>query len=214
MYTHIDFKPTENVDAIILAAGDFPSHPVPLRALEQYRDRIICCDGAANVLLQTSFSPEVVIGDGDSLLPETYNQLSDRFIHNSDQETNDLTKAFHYAMSKKYKRLLILGATGKREDHTLGNISLLADYMDCAEVRMLTDHGLMTPTTGKTIFTSYPGQLVSAFCMDQSPLTLRGLKWPVENRIIHRWWEATLNEAHSERFEVDTNGKVIVFQRY
>ena len=156
----------------------------------------------------------MVIGDGDSLLPETFNQISGRFIFDSDQETNDLTKAFYYAISRNYKRLLILGATGKREDHTLGNISLLADYMDRAEVRMLTDHGVLTPATGKTGFTSYPGQIISVFCMDQSPLTLRGLKWPVENRIIHRWWEATLNEALTDSFEVETNGKVIVFQGY
>jgi len=203
-----------HTDAVILAAGDFPSHHVPLQALEQHCDRIICCDGAAGALLHAGFNPFVVVGDGDSLSPETYNKISDRFILDTGQETNDLTKAFHYALSLNYKRLLILGATGKREDHTLGNISLLADYMYYAEVRMLTDHGILTPACGKTFFASFPGQQISVCCMDQSPLTLRELKWPVENRIIHRWWEATLNEALSDRFEVETNGKVIVFQGY
>ena len=204
----------KNTDALILAAGDFPAHPVPLQVLEQYRKRIICCDGAAEALLQAGFYPETVVGDGDSLSPETHQKISDRFICNTDQETNDLTKAFHYALSRNYHRLLILGATGKREDHTLGNISLLADYMDYAEVRMLTNCGTLTPATGNAIFTSCPGQQISVFCMDQSPLTLRGLKWPVENRIITRWWEATLNEALSDRFEVETIGKIIVFQAY
>ena len=207
-------KPTENADAVILAAGDFPTHPVPLQALEQYRDRIICCDGAANALLQAGYYPEIVVGDGDSLSVETYNKISERFICETDQETNDLTKAFHHALSRNYKRLLILGATGKREDHTLGNISLLSDYMDHAQVRMLTNYGLITPAKGNTAFTSYPGQQISVFCMDQAPLTLRGLKWPVENRIITRWWEASLNEALSDRFEIETVGKVIVFQKY
>jgi len=204
----------EDADAIILAAGDFPLHPVPLQALERFRERIICCDGAAEALLQAGFYPEIVIGDGDSLSQETRKKIFDRFICNTDQETNDLTKAFHYALSRNDKRLLILGATGKREDHTLGNISLLADYMDCAEVRMLTDYGVLTPAGGNTIFTSYSGQPISVFCMDQSPLTIRGLKWPVENRIITRWWEATLNEALSNRFVIETTGKVVVFQGY
>lgn len=205
---------TEEVDAIILAAGDFPSHPIPLRALEQNRDRIICCDGAADALLQAGFFPEIVVGDGDSISRETYKALSGKIIHDNDQETNDLTKAVRYAVSLHYKRLLILGATGKREDHTLGNISLLADYSDRAEVRMLTDYGVIMPLSGNGMLASYPGQQISIFCMDQSPLTISGLKWPVENRIINRWWEATLNEALSDRFEIKTNGKVVVFQTY
>jgi thiamine pyrophosphokinase len=200
--------------AVILAAGDFPSHSVPMQVLEQYRDRIICCDGAADALLDAGFYPEIVVGDGDSLSAEAYQKVSDRFICDPDQETNDLTKAFRYAVSRNYSRLLILGATGKREDHTLGNISLLADYLDHAEVSMLTDYGRLIPAKGNNVFTSCPGQQISVFCMDQSPLTLRGLKWPLENRIISRWWETTLNEALSDRFEIQTTGKVVVFQAY
>jgi len=204
----------EDAEVVILAAGDFPSHSAPLQALERNRNRIICCDGAADALLQAGFYPQTVIGDGDSLLPETRREIAGRFIHETDQETNDLTKAFRYAVSRNYKRLLILGATGKREDHTLGNIGLLADYADHAEVRMLTDYGVLTPAHGNTVFTSYRGQRISVFCMDQSPLTVSGLQWPIENRVISRWWEGTLNEAQFDRFEVKTIGKVVVFQEY
>ena len=211
---HFDQQTTDGANAVILAAGDFPSHPVTLQVLEHYRDHIICCDGAADALLHAGFDPEAVIGDGDSLSQDTYQKLTDRFIYIAEQETNDLTKAFHYAVSRNYNRLLILGATGKREDHTLGNISLLADYMDHAAVCLLTDYGILIPATGNAVFASYPGQQISVFCMDRRPLTLRGLKWPVENRIINRWWEATLNEALSDRFEIETTGKVVVFQKY
>ena len=204
----------ESADAVILAAGDFPSHPIPLQVLDQYHDRIICCDGAADALIQAGFYPKIVIGDGDSISPETRKALSDRIICDKNQDTNDLTKAVHYAVSQNHKQLLILGATGKREDHTLGNISLLADYFDQVKVYMLTDYGILIPAKGNAVFTSYRGQQISVFCMDHSPLTLSGLKWPVENRIINRWWEATLNEASSDCFEVETYGKVIVFQSY
>jgi thiamine pyrophosphokinase len=204
----------EEADAVILAAGEFPSHPIPLHLLGQYRDRIICCDGAADALIQAGFYPKTVVGDGDSISPATRNLLSERFIYDNDRETNDLTKAFRYAVFRNYKRIVILGATGKREDHTLGNISLLTDYMDSAEVRMPTNYGVIMPVAGNAILTSYAGQQISVFCMHQSPLTIYGLKWSVENRIINRWWEATLNEALSDRFEIKTNGKVIVFQKY
>ncbi|MDR2231752.1 MAG: thiamine diphosphokinase [Tannerella sp.] len=205
---------TTDADAVILAAGDFPTHPVPLQLLEKYRERIICCDGAVGALLKAGYQPFAVVGDGDSISTELRRQVSGQFIHITEQETNDLSKSVYYAYNMRFTRLIILGATGKREDHTLGNISLLADYMENAEVRMFTDHGVLTPCTGHSVFASQRGQQVSVFCMDTSPLTLRGLRWPVENRHITRWWQATLNEALSNRFKVITDSKVIVFQSY
>ena len=35
----------ERKHIVILAAGDFPSHPVPLRALHE-ADFVVCCDSA------------------------------------------------------------------------------------------------------------------------------------------------------------------------
>ena len=186
-------------DAVIVAAGDFPSHPAAYGAIERFRDRIICCDGAADALLRAGFMPLAV---------------ADRLHLESEQETNDLTKAVRYALKQGHRRLLIVGATGKREDHTLGNISLLADYMDKATVEMRTDYGIFTPATGHTSFASYTGQQISVFCVDSEPLTLRNVRWPLTRQRITRWWQGTLNEALSDQFEVETEGKVIVFRAY
>src|SRR3712207_9443143 len=71
-----------------------------------------------------------VVGDGDSLSKDLKAQLN--FIHVTEQEDNDLTKATrHYASlagTKPGSRVAFLAATGKREDHTLANISLLLRY--------------------------------------------------------------------------------------
>jgi thiamine pyrophosphokinase len=204
----------EEKDAVVLAAGDYPSHDLPRSALERYREHIICCDGAADALLAAGYCPERVIGDGDSLSAASRARLSGRWICLAEQENNDLTKAVRYCASQGYRRLLLAGATGKREDHTLGNISLLTDYMDLAEVEMWTDYGIFTPAEGDVTFESFPGQQISVFCMEPVPLTLRGLRWPLENRTLTRWWQASLNEALSDRFEVHTAGKVVVFRKY
>ena len=65
----------------------------------------------------------------DSLDPSIAGRFHDRIFRNSDQETNDLTKAVTWCSERGYRDLVILGATGKREDHTMGNISLLAEYI-------------------------------------------------------------------------------------
>lgn len=204
------------VDVVILAAGDFPTHPLPLGLLRQAADgRIICCDGAADRLLAEGLEPLAVVGDGDSISPEARRRLADRLHVESEQDTNDLSKAVRYAVSRGLRRLAIVGATGRREDHTLGNISLLADYMDRGlDVEMWTDYGVFTPATGRRTFASHIGQQVSVFCLDDAPLTLRDMRWPLEARRLTGWWQATLNEALADAFRVETAGRIIVFRTY
>ena len=200
-----DFSGPRNAsetDAVILAAGDFPTHPIPLGLLARAAEgRII--------------TPLAVVGDGDSISPEARRRLSDRLHIESEQDTNDLSKAVRYAVSQGMRRLTILGATGRREDHTLGNISLLADYQARGlDVEMWTDYGVFTPATGCQTFASRAGQQLSVFCLDDAPLTLRDVRWPLEERRITRWWQATLNEALTDTFRVETRGRVIVFRTY
>ena len=84
-----------------------------------------------------------------------------------------------------------MGATGKREDHTLGNISLLADYMEQAEVRMLTDYGLFIPIKEDSVFESFPTQQVSVFNMGATELSADGLVYPLS--AFTNWWQGTFN---------------------
>ena len=55
--------------AVILANGEYPAHELPLRLLAEAQF-VVCCDGAANEYISRGHTPDVIIGDGDSLLPE------------------------------------------------------------------------------------------------------------------------------------------------
>ena len=101
-------------DAVILANGSFPTADEPLRLLREAR-YVVCCDGAARHWPQC----DAIVGDGDSVPDD----LRQRLIQVSEQEDNDLTKATRHCMARGLRRLAYLGATGRREDHTLGNIS-------------------------------------------------------------------------------------------
>ena len=60
-------------EAVILANGEYPSHPLPLQMLKN-AEFVVCCDGAANEYILRGHTPDVIIGDGDSLSPE-YKEL-------------------------------------------------------------------------------------------------------------------------------------------
>ena len=198
-------------DAVIVANGQFPSHAIPLNILKN-ASHIVCCDGAiANLSpLTPHLSPLIVIGDGDSI-PAAFH---DRLIQIAEQDDNDLTKATRYCVEHGWKRIAYLGCTGKREDHTLGNISLLMRYYRDMKVDgiMFTDHGFFTPAYGNRTFNTMKGQQVSLFNFGCQQLTSNGLRWDTYN--FHEWWQGTLNEALSETFSLQADGYYLVYQTY
>lgn len=200
---------------VILANGTFPSHPVPLAALHT-ADLVVCCDGAAGKLVDHGLEPGIIIGDLDSVPPAVKEKYADILVQDSDQETNDLTKAVNWCKGAGITAVSILGATGIREDHALGNISLLADYSKMIEAVMLTDTGSFRCYGRSITIASCPGQQVSLFSIDPSlRVTSSGLKYPLDGLMLSSWWRGTLNEAEGLSFNLDfENGQVIVFTEY
>jgi len=206
---------TPTAKIVILANGTFPTHPVPLVRLHD-ADMIICCDGAAEKLVANGLEPGIIIGDLDSVSPEFKERYGNILVQDTDQDTNDLTKAVNWCIAVGIREVTILGATGIREDHTLGNISLLADYSARIDAVMLTDTGSFRVYDHSVTIDSHPGQQVSLFSIDPSlKVTSSGLKYPLDDLTLHSWWRGTLNEAIANTFSLDFNsGKVIVFLGY
>jgi len=200
---------------IILADGTYPVHEIPLGYLKN-AERIICCDGSAETLLNAGFIPDAIVGDLDSLSKSTAKRFSDRLFRSKEQETNDLTKAVKWCIKKRYKDIVILGATGKREDHTIGNISLLTDYARDVNVIMVTDTGIFLPFLESCKVSSFPGQQVSVFSINpETEITSKGLKYPLRKKKLKNWWVATLNEAVGKSFSLEFNrGPVIVYLEF
>lgn len=213
--------------AVILADGDFPSHPIPCAALADAQI-LVCCDDAVRHLLNGDHHPDKttriqVVGDLDSMPPQLRNNLPYPVHHESEQDYNDLTKAMRWLLANTSEPLhiTILGATGLREDHTLGNISLLMDYYDMllqqrpdSSVIMVSDYGTFTPVRGERTFSAFPRQQVSIFSLTPDiPVTLHGLHYPLHQQRITRWWQATLNSALANTFTVK-GGDLIVYQTH
>ena len=182
---------------VILANGDFPSSTVTLDLLHD-ADVIICCDGAAERLSKYGMEPNFVVGDMDSLAEKYKKKYQSLLYSSADQETNDLTKAFILARTLSPGEIHILGATGKREDHTLGNVSLLLDYaksINCP-IDIVTDYGRFMAIYDTATLDVPLGIQISIFAFDATlKIKSAGLKYPTDNVIFDSLWKASLNEA-------------------
>lgn len=200
---------------VILCDGSFPQHPVPLSYLKN-AEQIICCDGAADKLIEFGMTPDYIVGDLDSVSKKTKADYADKIVYNGDQETNDQTKAVEFVLQKGYTKVAILGATGKREDHTIGNIALLLEYANKLDVVSISNTGIFRPVLKSVKCASFKGQQVSIFCVGTpTPLTSAHLKYPLNKTILHSWWMGTLNESLGDSFSLEFDkGRLIVFQKF
>ncbi len=203
---------SEVFDAVVIANGDYPHNEEALKVLNSTLF-VVCCDGGANEYIARGGTPHIIIGDGDSLSEENRTKHA-RLLHRiTKQETNDQTKAVHYLLEKGMKKIAILGATGKREDHTLGNISLLIEYArKGAIVRSFTNYGVFIPCKGNNTFLSRRGQQVSIINFTAKGFKSSGLLYPIYD--FTNWWQGTLNECTGDSFTIEADGEYLLFINY
>ena len=185
------------------------SHPETRPVFQQKAEEMgapICFADDKYRIVEKPHAP--LLDDTDLKFTVQLNDTSNNSQFNCPGDTSQFS-----ILNSQLTQVCILGATGLREDHTLGNISLLAHYMQCypnIDFSMTSDYGTLYPMQGHRTFQSKRGQQVSLFSLTpQIPVSVQGLKYPIRNRCLHSWWEGTLNEALGEKFEI-SGGTMIV----
>lgn len=223
--------PQKRLSIAILADGNYPQAEYPLRLLHG-ADIVICCD--ASVMKLEGSAPNYIVGDMDTLAPDMQEKYREIIVRSSCQETNDQTKAFSFALGLvppgQNADIHILGNTGGREDHTLGNISLLMEYTrnmgnaiepfgnlmhEGIYADIITDHGIFTAHYGSFTEKCSPGQQISIISFDNTvQIKSKGLLYPTDNAVFEFWWRGTLNEATGEEFslELSHNAPILLYK--
>lgn len=190
---------------VILADGNFPKAGGQAWELLTQADRIIACDRAGDRVKALGFDNVTTVGDGDSGHVD---------VKVEEQQTNDLEKAYRYAKRNPIsgqEEIVILGGTGKREDHTIGNIFRALEW----GVGMVSDYGRFLPlvpgSEGNAIATE-KGAGVSVFAPDPATrMTSEGLEWPLDEVRFTNLYCATLNRAQGSQIRVETDRKAMIY---
>jgi thiamine pyrophosphokinase len=96
------------------------------------------------------------------------------------QENTDAEKALLLALRRGARHIVILGATGRRLDHTLANVWLVARYHERAQIVLADEHGTLQVISGPTRLPAPPGGLISLVSLTPDvTLDTLGLRWPL-----------------------------------
>jgi len=142
------------------------------------------------------------------------NNYEDMLIHIADQNENDLRKALKWAENNGAKKASILGATGKRDDHSLANIFTLLEFPSQLKMTIFTDHGKFSVVKGDQKFASFTGEQVSLFSVDQTiEITTTYLKYNLNSKKLTTLYFGSLNESINDVFTISiSHGKILVYQ--
>lgn len=207
-------KSSDRPDVVILAAGDFPQGEVAHALMVGARE-VICCDGAAEEFCATGAVPAAVVGDFDSLPDELRTRLADRLHHRPDQDVNDLWKALTLVIERGARRVTVLGAFGRREDHSIGNLMLCAARANEIEIQMVGDRGTFSFIDCDSRFESFAGQQVSLFTLSPATtISTVGLRYEPPQNHLSAMWQGVSNESLGDEFTIRTDGPTIVYRLF
>jgi thiamine pyrophosphokinase len=138
--------------------------------------RVVAADGGADRLLQLGVDPEAVIGDFDSIKPDTIARLQGKLFPIREQVTTDFDKALRSIVSPF---VIGIGFSGARLDHGLAVLNTLVRYPE-KRCFILGGRDVVFLAPRRMQIALKPGSRFSLFPMGAVTGASTGLRWPLQ----------------------------------
>jgi thiamine pyrophosphokinase len=186
--------------ALIVANGTMPKRSVLNKVISGI-NYIICADGGANHARRMKLQPDVIIGDLDSITYNTKKYFSQvPVIFDGDRNSTDLEKAIHYCVQNKLKSIVVIGASGDRIDHTIGNVGCFKKFSGKVNIKMVDPSGELSLITKKLKVFNATGRTISLIPIDKCKgVSTKNLKYKLKKGVLELGSkEGTSNKAISD----------------
>ncbi len=196
-YNNLNLKPAKlfNNNAILVTNGSIKDYGSIYGTLTKnfasLSDTfVIAADGGALHCSNLRISPNVIIGDMDSITKGMIEKLGAgngeiEFISFSQaKDESDTQLALDYLVKNGYERIIIVGAFGSRADHSYANLSLISSpYYDNVKVSIITENSEIFVVKNTCRIKGETGKKISIFSL--TPFTFfektYGLKYRLKN---------------------------------
>ena len=188
---------------------------------KQEEVHLIAADSGMEFLFRNGIKPEVIIGDFDSVSEETLaNFRSQDGIAwrtlNSLKDDTDTEFALRLALDMGAEKVTILGGTGSRLDHVLGNIELLGiglehnvsiEIVDANNRIRMISHGMTIRKEEQ--FGDYVSLLPYSKMVEH--VYLKGFKYPLSDYCLKGFCSIGVsNEIVEEKAEILFDGGILL----
>lgn len=186
-------------------------------------NNIIASDRGLEILDKCNITPNYIIGDFDSI----DKKILDKYINNKNikiiklnpiKDYTDTHMGVKLALEIKSTKILILGATGSRIDHVLGNVHVLKEALDNnTECKIIDDKNeiqLINKSKVLKLDKRYKYVSLIPLTTEVKGLTLRGFKYELSNSSLEIGHSLGIsNEQIKEKANIDIKDGIIILIR-
>ncbi|MCU7490001.1 MAG: thiamine diphosphokinase [Bacteroidota bacterium] len=202
---------------IIIANGKAPKKSIfPFLKGEGY-STIICADGGANSAKRLNIIPDFIIGDLDSIHPDTMKFYESKAVIKrvKSQDDTDVEKCLKFAIKNGFSECVLTGVIGDRLDHSFSNLGIVLRYSKLISLKVISERSFLTVHKGNFCLKAIPGETISIYAFDRkTKISSTGLKYELLNATLpYGLRESTSNEAVSEEVHLKVKGGLIFIIR-
>jgi thiamine pyrophosphokinase len=210
---------------VVIVTGGSIDDDFACRVMEQEQfDLCIAADSGMDFFYRTKRTPHIIIGDFDSAHTEalsyfrgikgvTLTQL------NPVKDDTDTEAAIRLAIREGATSITLLGATGCRLDHVLGNIALLGIGLSCqVPIMMLDPYNRIRMIDRDTTLVKKEqyGKYVSLvpYAGDVDHVTLKGFRYPLNDHTLPSYYSLGIsNEIVADEGQISfPKGTLLVIE--
>lgn len=176
---------------LIVSGGDPPSKSLYERIMRDFApEEIIAVDSGANALYENEEIPGYIIGDFDSIDQKVlthYESCANIIRSPIEKDETDTELAIRKAVELNASEIVILGATGSRLDHTLGNVFLLKKVQSYSiSCVLIDDKQEISLLKDKKEFFSMQGKTVSLITLTDktTDINTKGFYYPLDGEVL------------------------------
>lgn len=200
---------------VIIGGGDCTADI--LKAHITLNDYVICADGGYDTAIISDIIPDLLIGDFDSInaIPENVSRITLPV----EKDVTDSVAAFNEGIKQGYNDFLLFGGTGGRCEHTLANISLMANASrNGIDFTIIDEKHIFRSITNSSVkIKNKENQQISIFAYGNiaDGVTLKGLYYPLNDYSLDPFDGAlgTSNHIVDEYGEITVkNGTLVIIE--
>lgn len=174
---------------VIFAGGELSPAYFDLLDVEDF---IIGADEGALFLISHGYTPDIAVGDFDSVSPDALRDIESKskMTITCDAVNKDLTDsemALDIAMDQQPDSILLLGVTGTRIDHSLASIQMMTRALQRQiNCYVMDTHNYITLTGSQAIINDLGYTYVSLLPLtpEVSGITLEGFQYPLTDATL------------------------------
>lgn len=177
-------------------------------------DYVIACDRGYLHAIRAGIAPDLAVGDFDSYRGKI-GEGTKVFRASPQKDDTDTMLAVKTALDLGFSRIILLGATGGRIDHTLANISAAAFIAQRGGDCVIYDENFRIHAIKNSLLRLPKGRfpVLSVFSHRDTAegVWLRGVKYPLQNAVLTNTFPLGVsNEFEEDYAEIQVENGILI----